>query len=163
MSKHFVVFIPKMFPGINDILLVRGRHARNGWNDLKRACHAAVKDALDAQHKVPDALEPGRYRVEIVWKEYNTRRDPDNISGGGTKVILDALVEHGIIPGDGWSCIAQINNFFAVAADEQNVGALVCLYKTDEGHGKPLGWISPQRLRIYTRKKRKSTKRRKST
>lgn len=40
-------------------------------------------------------------RLTLDFREPNRRRDPDNIYTGGTKVILDALVQAGILPSDG--------------------------------------------------------------
>ena len=46
------------------------------------------------------------------------RTDPDNIAAGGRKVILDGLVEGGILPDDGWGDVEGFSDTFAV--DKEN-------------------------------------------
>lgn len=47
-----------------------------------------------------------RVYLRFGWAEPNTRRDPDNFCAGGRKVVLDALVRAGVLPGDGWKHVA---------------------------------------------------------
>lgn len=44
--------------------------------------------------------------LSFAWYEQNRRRDPDNFTAGGRKVILDALQEAGIMRNDGWDEVA---------------------------------------------------------
>lgn len=48
------------------------------------------------------------------WYEKNSRRDLDNISSFGRKVIQDALVKEGILENDGWKNIAGFDDRFFV-------------------------------------------------
>lgn len=48
------------------------------------------------------------------WYEKDRRRDLDNISSFGRKVIQDALVEAGILPDDGWKYIIGFTDEFYV-------------------------------------------------
>ncbi len=41
-------------------------------------------------------------RIKYTWYRKARVEDPDNISGGGRKVVLDGLVEAGILRSDGW-------------------------------------------------------------
>ncbi len=45
-----------------------------------------------------------RIKIDIDWYEKDKRRDPDNVYSA-IKVILDSLVECGIIENDGWKQI----------------------------------------------------------
>jgi len=56
----------------------------------------------------------GRVRMHYTWYEPNQRRDMDNVSSWGRKVIQDALVEGGYLPNDGWKNIAGFSDDFAV-------------------------------------------------
>lgn len=47
------------------------------------------------------------------WFEPNRKRDKDNISSFGRKVIQDALVKGGYLPGDGWNHIEGFTDSFA--------------------------------------------------
>lgn len=41
-----------------------------------------------------------RSLVQVDFYEPNRKRDPDNVMGGGLKILMDALVEAGVIPDD---------------------------------------------------------------
>jgi hypothetical protein len=92
-----------------------------GWNDLSRvhpivAHKRKMKDSKRVQWAIKLArLKPFREAViiSVVWVEPDFRRDPDNVSSGGLKVILDALVSMGIIPNDTRRWVKQVNNTFA--------------------------------------------------
>lgn len=56
--------------------------------------------------------------MEYTWFEPNRRRDPDNISSFGRKVIQDALVDSGVLKDDGWKYIAGFADNFEV--DKEN-------------------------------------------
>lgn len=40
--------------------------------------------------------------LTMLYCEPTRKRDPDNIVGGGTKLLLDSLVGAGVLRGDGW-------------------------------------------------------------
>ncbi len=40
--------------------------------------------------------------IKYSWLRKSKTEDPDNISGGGRKVILDGLVDAGVLRADGW-------------------------------------------------------------
>jgi len=48
------------------------------------------------------------------WIEPNERRDLDNISAFGRKVIQDALVSCGVLVGDGWKHIKGFSDEFSI-------------------------------------------------
>lgn len=52
------------------------------------------------------------------WFEVNRKRDLDNISSFGRKVIQDALTNCGVIKGDGWKYITGFSDEFFV--DKKN-------------------------------------------
>ena len=57
----------------------------------------------------------------IRYFEKSRRRDPDNIIGGGQKIIIDALVEAEIIDDDGWRCIWGVDSKVLKDADNPRV------------------------------------------
>lgn len=61
--------------------------------------------------------------VEIIftWYEPNMKRDKDNISSGGRKVILDSLVKMGILNGDGWKGYGDYSDRFEVDKNNPRV------------------------------------------
>ena len=52
--------------------------------------------------------------MRYTWYEANRRRDKDNVSGYGRKVIQDALVKGGYLRNDGWNEIAGFSDDFRV-------------------------------------------------
>lgn len=56
----------------------------------------------------------GAVRMHYRWYEENRKRDPDNISSFGRKVIQDALVREGILKNDGWKNITGFDDQFFI-------------------------------------------------
>lgn len=56
----------------------------------------------------------GPVYMHYIWYEPNRRRDKDNVSGYGRKVIQDALVKGGYLHNDGWNEIAGFSDEFRV-------------------------------------------------
>lgn len=56
----------------------------------------------------------GPVYMRYTWYEPNRRRDKDNVSGYGRKVIQDTLVKGGWLRGDGWSHISGYSDDFRV-------------------------------------------------
>lgn len=52
--------------------------------------------------------------MEYIWYEKDRRRDMDNISSFGRKVIQDALVRGGFIKNDGWKEILGFSDTFQI-------------------------------------------------
>jgi hypothetical protein len=46
-----------------------------------------------------------RARFSFQWFERSRRRNPDNFCAGGRKMILDGLVNAGVLENDGWTQI----------------------------------------------------------
>ena len=93
-------------PGMNDFI---GAMNANRWKgaDLKRRetkrCAMAVMGLSPIRKPV---------RLSISWYEPNGRRDIDNVAAGGTKVLLDGLVQAGILPNDGRKWVKAISHQF---------------------------------------------------
>lgn len=57
-------------------------------------------------HKDPDSLRHAKpVTLSSLYFEPSASRDPSNVDGGAMKALLDALVESGILPDDGWKWI----------------------------------------------------------
>ena len=59
--------------------------------------------------------------VSFLWYEPNRRRDIDNITNYGHKVILDGMVRSGLIPDDGEKYVVGLVDRFAVDKDNPRV------------------------------------------
>lgn len=101
MTQKFV--IPGKLPGLNQYIGAANRHWKVG-NRMKREHQAMVEWYILADHIRP--AEPP-VRLHVTFYEPNRRRDEDNVSAFGLKVIQDALVEMMIIPDDSPTYIAD--------------------------------------------------------
>ena len=68
--------------------------------------------------------------MEYLWVEPNRRRDLDNISSFGRKVIQDALVDTGVLKNDGWKHVVGFSDKFDV--DKENPRIEVLIREADE-------------------------------
>lgn len=67
--------------------------------------------------------------MEYLWVEPNRRRDLDNISSFGRKVIQDALVDTGVLKDDGWKYVVGFSDKFDV--DKRNPRIEVLIREAD--------------------------------
>lgn len=105
------VIIPFPLPGLNEYIEAERAHRQKGA-EIKRQWQRAVALALRQQLRAP-LREPVTMRY--TWYERDRRRDKDNISGFGRKVIQDALVrELHVLQNDGWSNIEGFSDRFRV-------------------------------------------------
>jgi hypothetical protein len=90
------IIIPGRFPGMNEIIAEakKGNGRYQPYAQMKDEYTNLVK-VLGCKCKKYNAVD-----IEITWFEKDMRRDPDNIAGGGSKLILDGLVKAGVIPND---------------------------------------------------------------
>lgn len=110
---RWAMLMPGPLPGLNELLAAAKRRARNGWNG-----YAAIRRrwgrVLVARLRL---AAPPRFRrawVRFTWIEPGRRRDPDNVAAGGRKLLLDAFVQAGVLPDDGWRAIAGWTDRFVV-------------------------------------------------
>lgn len=109
-------------------LIIHGR--LDNLNDYIKACrtnqykgaHLKAKNENKVQAEIYEQL--GRLRITnpvrmtYRWYEKDRRRDLDNVSSFGRKVIQDALVDTGVIQNDGWKEITGFSDEFYV--DKKN-------------------------------------------
>lgn len=97
-------------PGLNEYIEQERKHRQAGAR-LKRDAEDTVLWFAKAslRGKIPTPVT-----MHYVWIEANRKRDKDNVSSFGRKVIQDALVKGGYLPGDGWEHIAGFTDSFEV-------------------------------------------------
>lgn len=107
-------------------LIIHGR--LDNLNDYIKACrtnqykgaHLKAKNENKVQAEIYEQL--GRLRIthpvrmSYRWYEKDRRRDLDNVSSFGRKVIQDALVETRVLRNDGWKEITGFSDEFFVDA-----------------------------------------------
>ena len=86
-------------PSLNDLLSEMGRHPM-AYNRLKKKLEQVVITSI--RRDLDGYKATKRVRLYILWgeKKKGVKRDFDNITGGGSKVINDALVKAGVIKDD---------------------------------------------------------------
>ncbi len=63
--------------------------------------------------------------MEYIWYETGKRRDKDNVSSFGRKVIQDALVKCGVLKDDGWKEIVGFSDRFYVDKKNSRIEVLI--------------------------------------
>lgn len=102
-------------PGLNDYIAAE-RTSRYKGNAMKQDEGRRVGLYIRQQLRGVRITRPVVMRY--TWVEPDRRRDKDNISGFGRKVIQDALVSVGTLHGDGWAEIDGFSDDFQV--DREN-------------------------------------------
>ena len=107
-------------------LMIKGR--LDNYNDYITACRthpmkgAKLKGKNEEKVKAAIYEQLGRLRIQnpvyikYRWYERDRRRDLDNVSSFGRKVIQDALVTTKVLQNDGWKNITGFQDSFFVDA-----------------------------------------------
>lgn len=64
-------------------------------------------------------------KMHYTWYEPNKRRDLDNISSFGRKVIQDILVQCGVLKDDGWKYVVGFSDRFEVDKNNPRIEVLI--------------------------------------
>lgn len=108
MTRQTLV-VPGEMPGLNQTIERAKRH----WSQYTKQKKQWTRFvALLARMNLKPVQ--GQVSLSITWVCKDRRRDPDNIVAGGRKIILDGLVEAGILRGDGWKQISSFTDHFDV-------------------------------------------------
>lgn len=106
-------------PNLNDYIKAE-RSNRYKAASMKKQCENIVRHACRSLGKWQ--AEKPVYMV-YHWYEPNKRRDKDNISSFGRKIIQDALVKAKVLKNDGWGDIIGFEDRFYV--DKKNPRIIV--------------------------------------
>ncbi len=107
--------IPGTLPNLNDYIAAERANRHKGAKmkaDSGNIVAVAIRQCLRGVR-----IEKPVY-MKYTWYEPNKRRDLDNISSFGRKVIQDALVNAAILKDDGWKHVVGFSDRFEV--DKQN-------------------------------------------
>ena len=119
--------IPGRLPGLNDYIKAE-RGNKYVAAKIKRETEELIQWAIRSKLKGARFHAPVRMRYH--WYEPNTRRDKDNIAIA-KKFVQDALVNAGVLQGDGWKHIDGFTDRFFVDANSPRVEVTI----TDEWKG----------------------------
>lgn len=106
-----IAVIPFTLPGLNEYIDAERKNRYKGA-DMKKKWQKLVAAALRRQIR-------GKFREPVTmiytWYEKDRRRDKDNISSFGRKIIQDALVRDlHALQNDGWANIEGFSDRFKV-------------------------------------------------
>ena len=113
------IVIPGTLPNLNDYIEAE-RISKYKAAALKRETENAIGYYINLAKRQQEMPGPP-VTMHYTWIEPNRRRDLDNISSFGRKVIQDSLVTAGILPNDGWKHIAGFSDSFEVDAKNPRV------------------------------------------
>lgn len=115
------LWIAGPLPSLNELIdAAKGHGGRGyGYSKLKREWGTLVWGLAKAARLKPVASAV----LTFEWRERDRRRDPDNVSSAGRKLILDGLVKAGVLSGDGWTGVRAFSDVWLV--DPHAPGVLV--------------------------------------
>ena len=99
--------------------------------DTSRYKGSALKNENESKVLQEIYSQFGRLRIikpvkmHYVWYEKDKRRDLDNVSSFGRKVIQDALVKSRVLQNDGWNEIKGFSDEFYVDSKNPRIEILI--------------------------------------
>lgn len=115
LHDAWLIWVPLYFPGRNEAEREARAHKMAGAKLKKKYTDIVT---LFAQEWRPSGWKPiKRYSLRLVWHCVNRNRDPDNVAAA-IKYVLDGLVDAGIVAGDRWNNVTEIEHKFLLAPKE---------------------------------------------
>lgn len=120
--KMHQLTIPGRLPGLNDYTDA-SRSGKMKSARMKQDSQALVMWHIRSQLRGVTIDHP--VHLAFTWFEPDRRRDRDNISSFGRKVIQDALVSCGVLYDDGWEYVVSYADDFAVDAKKPRIELVI--------------------------------------
>lgn len=119
---EYLLTIPGKLCGLNEYIAAERAHRQKGAK--MKAYNGDMVAAAIRKCMGRVSIERPVF-MEYLWVEPNRRRDLDNISSFGRKVIQDALVGSGVLKNDGWKHVVGFSDRFEVDADNPHIEVLI--------------------------------------
>lgn len=119
--EHKLV-IPGRLDGLNAYTEANRANPHRGGK-MKKGNEAAVMLAIRQQLRGLRISKPVFLR--FFWHEPNKRRDHDNVSSFGRKVIQDALVKCGVLKDDGWDYVTGFSDDFYCDRENPRIEVMI--------------------------------------
>lgn len=119
---EFLLVIPGKLNNLNDYIEAERIHRQKGAKmkaDNEKVVAAAIRRCMRGVR-----IEKPVF-MDYKWVEQNRRRDLDNISSFGRKVIQDALVNTGVLKDDGWKYVVGFSDRFEVDKKNPRIEVLI--------------------------------------
>lgn len=108
---EYLLTIPGTLNNLNDYISAERTNRHKG---AKMKAYNGDIVAIAIMHCLKNVKIEKPVFMEYLWVEPNRRRDLDNISSFGRKVIQDALVSTGVLKDDGWKYVVGFSDRFEV-------------------------------------------------
>lgn len=115
---EYLLVIPGRLNNLNDYISAERTNRYKGAkmkSDNERDAVFAIRECLRGVKITSPVF------MEYLWVEKDKRRDLDNISSFGRKVIQDSLVKCHVLANDGWKEIIGFSDRFAVDHDNPRI------------------------------------------
>lgn len=119
---EYLLTIPRRLDCLNDYIAAERKNRHKGANmkrDNGNIVSVAIRQCLRGV-RIEKPVE-----MHYFWYEPNKRRDKDNVSSFGRKVIQDALVQCGVLKDDGWKHIVGFSDKFEVDKENPRIEVLI--------------------------------------
>lgn len=121
--------IPGKLPGLNDYIAAERTNRYLGAK-MKKDAEKLIMHSLHSLRKI--RITKPVY-IAYRWYEPDRRRDKDNISSFGRKVIQDALVKAHVLINDGWAQIADFEDQFFISKNNPRIEVQIIEVENDTG------------------------------
>jgi len=88
-------------------------------HDNQKICEVCIKQQL-RKVRIDSPV-----KLHFAWYEKDKKRDLDNVSSFGRKVIQDALVVCGVLKDDGWNCITGFTDLFYIDKNNPRIEVVI--------------------------------------
>ena len=119
---EYLLTIPGTLNNLNDYIAAERTNRHKGAK--MKADNGSIVAAAIRQCLPGERIEKSVF-MEYTWVEPNKRRDKDNISSFGRKVIQDALVITGVLKDDGWKYVSGFSDRFKVDKKNPRIEILI--------------------------------------
>jgi len=119
---EYKLTIPGTLPNLNDYIAAERTNRHKGAKmkaDSGKIVAAAIRQCFRGVR-----IEKPVF-MEYLWVEPSKRRNKDNISSFGRKVIQDALVSTGVLKDDGWKHVVGFSDRFEVDSENPRIEVLI--------------------------------------
>lgn len=121
--------LPIRLPSLNEYINECRLSPKAGGRMKRRDEDTVIANIL---MQFPDVKFVNPVIMNYLWVEKNKKRDKDNVSSYGRKVIQDALVDTGVLEGDGWDHIEGFSDAFMVDAENPRIEVTISEVNIDE-------------------------------
>lgn len=121
MGKPIKIVIPFTLPGLNELIAAERQHRQKAAKikrENQRAVELCIRSQLRRQLREP-------VTIHYLWVEKDRRRDKDNVSSFGRKIIQDALVAVHALQNDGWANIEGFTDSFTTDKKRPRVEIII--------------------------------------